>query len=281
METINVKSWDELKKVELKKIINYRNEFNKANEFHNPDILVFRGHRSSVWPLQTTLERYTSRKANDHYQVSEYLELIKKARTRISVIPDGIKWEILDSQEYSNWYKYRDFLGHYGLLDYMVFLRHHEFPSPFLDWTSSVDVAAYFAFHEVNPHDDKSVAIFVYLDNTIGIKGSWAIEPSIHRIRRETLIVERHKRQKSTYTYCTFEKDDREIYANHELVFGKRRKTNSPQDLLWKFILPSNEKVKVMEYLEKQNINTSALLPLDEKQKNAKYFLELFKDLGG
>jgi hypothetical protein len=94
--------------------------------------------------------------------------LIKKARTKIKSIPVGIRWKILDSPEYSNWYEHRNFLWPHGLLDYMVFLRHHEFPSPYLDWTKSIDVAAHCAFQDVDPDVDKSVAIFAFLDTHTG-----------------------------------------------------------------------------------------------------------------
>jgi hypothetical protein len=211
----------------------------------------------------------------------EYFELIKKARLKIKSIPTAIHWETLDLPEYSNWYEHRNFLWEHGLLDYMVFLRHHEFPSPYLDWTRSTDVAAYFAFQNVVPSPDKSIAIFAFLDTTTGVKGIRLAEPNIRRVRLDSLLEERHKRQYSTYTYCSTESMGGKYYSCHEKVFRGNRRAKFPQDVLWKFIIPSSEKDKVIKKLDLKDINTSSLLPLEHNHQEAEFFQNLFKELGG
>jgi hypothetical protein len=281
MEIKELQSWDDFEEIELKKLIEYRNAIKTKNNLHNPDILVFRGQRSSEWFLKTTLERHTSKIPNDQYPWSDYFELIKKARSEIQSIPTAIHWEILDSPEYSNWYEHRNFLWPHGLLDYMVFLRHHEFPSPYLDWTTSTDVAAYFAFQDVDLNVNKSVAIFAFLDTSTGTKGIRPAEPNIKRVRLEALIEERHKRQNSTYTYCSTESKEGEYYSGHEKVFMGNRKTKHQQDALWKYIIPSSEKEKVIEKLKSKSINAFSILPMGENHQNAEFFQNLFRELGG
>lgn len=55
---------------------------------------------------------------------------------------------------------------------YMTYLRHFGFPSPFLDWSGSPYVAAFFAFRQPS-RCNTDVAIYAYLESTseIGLKG--------------------------------------------------------------------------------------------------------------
>jgi hypothetical protein len=126
---------------------------------------VFRGQCNASWRLETTLERETS---SETYSMHQYFEIIKKVRPKLPT-PITWSWEILDSPEYANWFYHRNFLWLNGLMAYLVYLRHHGFPSPLLDWTKSPDVAAYFAFQNVNS-EVEAVAIFAFLENTAGVK---------------------------------------------------------------------------------------------------------------
>jgi hypothetical protein len=59
---------------------------------------------------------------------------------------------------------------------YMAYLRHHGFPSPLLDWTLSMHVAAFFAFRATGK---AARSIYVYCERPIGIKGETVGEPSM------------------------------------------------------------------------------------------------------
>ena len=101
-----------------------------------PDPL-FRGLADPSWGLQTTLERYSAKE----YTVRHYFETIRSVRPEVQSFI-GNRWNF-DPE----FVQFPD--GHRTIEEYefMIYLRHHGFPSPLLDWTRSPYVAAFFAFH--------------------------------------------------------------------------------------------------------------------------------------
>lgn len=276
MQTRPVQSWEEFES-EIQQLIQYRNEL--ETDLKKPDNWIFRGHCDSTWHLETTLERETEKEL---YSIQKYFKIIKQAKSKIEAVYELslINWETLDSPQYADWYRNSNFLYLQGLLSYMIYLRHHGFPSPLLDWTKSIDVAAYFAFQNIK-QDVKSVSIFAFLNHTAGTKGGWLAEPNISKIKPplnlEDTLDKRHVSQKGSYTYCSIE--TQQEYSNHEKVFSANRRHKFPQDVLWKFEIPVSERDKVIRILESKNINTSSLFdsqfPIEEAEFFKKIFIEL------
>jgi len=138
-------------------------------------------------------------------------------------------------------------------------LRHNGFPSPLLDWSASPYVAAFFAF--LKP-EGENVAIYAYseMPNNMKIGGS-----DLSQISALGPIVKthhRHFRQQSGYTICgKFIANSGWYFAKHQEIFDR----NEPnQDLLWKIIIPSRERIKVLAELSLMNINSFSLFNSEE-----------------
>ena len=148
------------------------------------------------------------------------------------------------------------------LYRYMVYLRHHGFPSPLLDWSYSPYVAAFFAFRNEPAGRSEKRSIYAYCGTPYGIKGGAVGEPAIRGIGPYVRSHRRHFRQQSDYTICTsWDANYGWRFDSHESAIANRR---PKQDFLWKFDIPSGERVKVLGLLNDYNLNAFSLFDTEE-----------------
>lgn len=167
-------------------------------------------------------------------------------------------WNIPTPPEYDKWLSEKDTLCFFPLpaYDYLAYLRHHGFPSPFLDWTVSPYIAAFFAFNGCTPCEG-SVSVYCYLEHADVGKTRSSAQPAIYVFGPYVKVHKRHVLQQSQYSICVeLDSDYNAQYANHELVF---RNSDERQDRLWKFNVSNTERNHALKSLNKMNINSYSL----------------------
>ncbi|MBC8466317.1 MAG: FRG domain-containing protein [Desulfobacteraceae bacterium] len=255
MEIKHLNSWLEFKD-ELAKLQTYRKSLSNKSGREMPPIL-FRGHQNSCWELRTTFERYTGK---DEIPALEYYEMANTILPNISNHSD--KGCYLNLEGVREWAKMLRSAFLYSLpsREYMTYLRHYGFPSPLLDWTKDHYIAAFFAFRDVLDMT-RRVAIYAYIDY-IGIgKTIEGSGPVILTVPENDLFPERHLRQKSCYTSCLIDTSFGVTFSSHENAFPK---SDSDENLLWKFTLPTSEKISILHELDEMGINSYKLFNTED-----------------
>lgn len=250
MKTVRLKSWVEFEETisSLKAELNY---LKSRKEVRYVSDLLFRGQSNHAWRLHSTLDRSLN---FSEINLTIYHEIISEAYVRIREVLESFRNLQMDIKIRS----FQDFIKGEGSVEwiaYMAYLRHHGFPSPLLDWTTSLEVAAYFAFWE-KPKTE-FVSIYTFVEYLGGGKGGWVTEPHIHSIGPSLVVHPRHERQCSQYTMCMKQLGDQGYcYTSHENAFSLQ---NENQDILTKYEIPSSERQKVLSQLAIKNINTCYL----------------------
>lgn len=223
--------------------------------------LLFRGQSDSGWKLQTTLDRY----ADDNISLFDYYRIIYAAKPQIETFT-GQTWDIPSRASYKTWSENFDMyiLDKPMAYEYMAYLRHHGFPSPLLDWTSSPYLAAFFAFDGVvETEGTDHVAIYVYLADAGEGRSSSSSYPWITTLGPYVKTHRRHFLQQSRYTACKVikVKEKKVFYASHEDALSD---SEEKQDIIWRFIIPKKERFISLKKLESMNINAYSLFGSEE-----------------
>jgi hypothetical protein len=114
--------------------------------------------------------------------VDNYYRIISNIKSQIEVFQDS-DWSDLSIEkihqmvrEYDSFSRSLSF-GQLPAYSYLIYLRHHGFPSPLLDWSRSLYVAAYYAFESQH---DGDAAIYAYIESPNNMKARSSGRPELY-----------------------------------------------------------------------------------------------------
>lgn len=259
-ETLDLSSWEEFEERLF--------EIQKASEATLVDgkkyykMPLFRGQAyADKWKLKSTLERVDILPQ----KVEVYHKRIRDIHSEIATLTGKQWW---DDKINLSWFPWGrpiastnptvEAYDNSVLIEYMAYLRHHSYPSPLLDWTMSPYVAAFFAFRGDEPQkmEENKVSIYIFIERSDEEK-SWMDDEGIVFSSGTNMIVhKRHWSQQSVYTICVKTIRKEIYYSSHQDVFLNKR---NYQDIFKRYIIPGNEREKVLKKLNLMNINSYSL----------------------
>jgi hypothetical protein len=226
---------------------------------------LFRGLGNSCWDLKTTLERsYPAERS-----LFSYYRKVLVAKPALETF-SGRRWDLLMNpfmfeecvnKAVGNAFTPDQIFGQPGgppeVYEYFVYLRHHGFPSPLLDWTTSPYVAAFFAFDDVVPESTDRVCVYAVLPRAGGSSDS---SRSFTFVGPHMRTHERHYLQQCWYSICMGLD-----LSTTNWMFGPQEPAMVADNLgpvykpPLKFTIPAKERGPALEHLDLMNINRFSL----------------------
>jgi hypothetical protein len=264
-----VECWDEFRELIDETLPGMQLEHEQANAGRPLAEALFRGVGNRDWGLETTLER--SIDAAHAETLGSYYQKIDRSKPAVESltgrewldIPDWPAFSALLDRSAEAWID-RILSNSPSIYQYLIYLRHHGFPSPLLDWTRSAYVAALFAFDSMD-RCAKYVAVYVYIRDSLQSFGSdehlFVVGPYIRTHPRHFL-------QQSQYSLCLqlqVEGSGDNRHCDYRfLSHGSALDNGLNSDIFLKILVPASEQRRALMQLDSMNLNPYSLFSSEE-----------------
>lgn len=259
-EELPLSSWEEYRPA-IAAIERRYGSHDKGDGRSHENRIAYRGQKSARWALETTLEREGGPR---RFTVHQYYERATRHHREMESIT-GRTWLLPGDAELKEKVTRNTDSLHVSApaYPYLVYLRHHGFPSPFLDWSLSAYVAAFFAFESADQTKDERVAVYAYVDTPLGTKAGFIGAPIITLLGPHVATDRRHFMQQAVYTWSVKQEgegDDYTICSHHDVL----RTPSEQQHTLLRITLPTSERRTALRDLQAHNINHYTLFGTED-----------------
>ncbi len=265
MNTQTVSSLQELEQISA--LLDEECRSKKPHEHAYVSPILFRGQSRASWGLDTTLERFGKKDID----LEEYVRYLSKVKPGIEAYTDRkFSFNYRNEKAAGNAFPLSQVSFLAGQYEFMVYLRHHGFPTPLLDWSRSLYVALFFACAG-QEHADES-ALYMYVENLGFGKGGWVGAPEIATMGQYVSAHKRHFTQQSEYTACIAKAGEKWCFHQHESAMGG---DSDRRDRLDKILIPVELRRILLRKLDAMNINAFSLFGTEEALMQTLAFREL------
>lgn len=281
---ILIKDWEHFEKIIAETEADFQ-KFEEQDDRLHISRQLFRGQADANWELETTLERFLGK----NISVEEYCRLLRRIQPIIESCTSN-HWQLPEVEDDLKELSERGTIL-MPSYKFMAYLRHHQFPSSFLDWTRSPYIAVFFAFSEDRKTD---AAFYIYFNSSTGSKKfcSYFSQIPPYEKGKYARTHKRHHLQQSEYTFCIRGSSlSSWKYASHKELFSLQKNGTGSlngdywigrgeQDILKKYIFPYSQRKYFLNKLNQMNINAYSLFRNEEGLMHKLAIEELLLKIG-